>query len=536
MAPETDYALMFYNTSDSEVRSRIPFYITKIQNKTNFSCGNVIHILKGFTKYKDEKPSESLKQTLTQWVETYASAELITSPRDAFQILQHLEGVIECDDETLRRLLRACSAGVESFLPQENTDFNVFCQKSKIAQILRGMGPARPSTEQRPAGPLTVRRPTRPHPPPRSEISENRGGRLVSNQEVQQLCNIMGQVLKTGISDNTLLLTEPEEQKILWELRLSNFEKEKPPDISIHNNNNNNGGGGWGGGWGGGVCCISCGGMVATASVATVVAMMTAAYLYDRSPNYIFESVMKKVGSRMLNGKWPDGSNNAEEPKQNAGDPNKRKGGEENEGPNKGEGGEENEGEENEGEENEGEENEGEENEGPQKRKEGEENEGPRKRKEGEEIPTPTSTANETTASTETTTSTKKKTVWGCFVGRARECVTETPTSHTKKNYWDCFDAPDSECVDEQIQYVDEQIQYGGEQIQEQVQEMYNILRYTGSSIRRYTENHVTGFFLTFMILFGHYMANGTLKPFARQNSVANSRLVNNPGQGFGKK
>ena len=500
---------MFCNLSRRGVRSRIPFYIKQFQEKTNFSCGNVIDILTGFTHYKDEKPIESLKQNLTRWVENNAS---ITSPRDAFQILQHLEGVIECDDETLRQLLRACSAGVESFLPQEKTDFAVFCQNSKIAQILRGMGPARPSTEQRPAGPLTVRRPARPHPPPRSEISENRGGRLVSNQEVQQLCNIMGQVLKTGISDNTLLLTEPEEQKILWELRLSNFEKEKPPDISIHNNNNNGGGG-----WGGGVCCISCGGMVATASFSIVVSMMAAAYLHDRNPYYIFNSAIQKVGSRMLRGHWPDVSNNAEEPKQNAGDPNKRKGGEENEGPNKGEGGEENEGEEN----------------------EEEENEGPQKRKEGEEIPTPTSTANETTASTETTTSTKKKTVWGCFVGRARECVTETPTSHTKKNYWDCFDAPDSECVDQQIQYVDEQIQYGGEQIQEQVQEMYNILKYTGSSVRRYTETHVTGFFLSFMILFGHYMANGTLKPFnpfAGQNSVANSRLLDNPGQGFGKK
>ncbi len=134
MAQEFDYALMFCNHSRSHVRSRIPHYITKIQEITNFSCGNVIHILEGFTNYKDENPIESLKQKLTEWVEKNASEGLITSPRDAFQILKHLEGVIECDDDTLCRLLRACNAGVESFLPQEKTDFAVFCQKSKIAK------------------------------------------------------------------------------------------------------------------------------------------------------------------------------------------------------------------------------------------------------------------------------------------------------------------------------------------------------------------------------------------------------------------
>ena len=114
------------------------------------------------------------------------------------------------------------------------------------------------------------------------------------------------------------------------------------------------------------------------------------------------------MGSKIVSGKWVSGgSNNTEEQKQNAGDPNKRKGGEQNEGPNNTE---------------------------EQKHNAGEENEGP----------TPTSTATKNPTSTETTTTTTTSTL--------TSTSNKTPTSTSTyiiKTDWECFVDPelnDAQC------------------------------------------------------------------------------------------
>ena len=185
-------------------------------------------------------------------------------------------------------------------MPQEKTDFAVFCENSKIARILRGVGPARPSTEQRPARPLTERSRERPsteqsaarplterssvlpNTPPSGEISEigNGGAQLVPNHAVQQMYNILEGLIKTVTPKDNHIVKAEALGDLYIDLRVSSHAPE-PPNFT---QNTNVGGGGWGGGWGGGVCCIACGGMLATASVSIVVSMMTAAYFFDRSP------------------------------------------------------------------------------------------------------------------------------------------------------------------------------------------------------------------------------------------------------------
>jgi hypothetical protein len=515
---------MFYSASSVETavfRERIPFYISNIEKKTSFSCTNVINILKGFTQYKEGEPSELLKQKLTQWVKMYAAAEPITSPGDAFQILKHSEGVIACDDETLLRLLRACSAGVYNLMDGEKTDFAELCKKSKFARILREAGsarpsteagparpsteagsarplgeqrparhsteagsarhsteagsarplreqrPARPSTEQGPARPSTEQGPARPsteHGPARPSSPSSEISNVVTNQQIIATHNIF-----------QILLDEQSRGKnglagVHWNLTLGSDNLQpasQKTDVVVNVNTGND----KDRGWCAGLCGISCCGILTTASVATVVSMLTAAYLWDRNPATIFESV-KTAGSTFASGtRASGGSNNTQEKKQNAGDPNKSKWGEENEGLNNTEEQEYNPG-------------------------------GPRERRLCEEIPTPTLTSNSTSNSTSTSTPPK--------ISPSRKPRNSISPDTIK--IWDCWLDPDSECVNLQVQAVNEQ-----------VQEMFGMIKSVGKTVRYPIA--ASGFAATFMILFMTMMTNGSLRPFnPGQTASAGSR------------
>jgi hypothetical protein len=129
-------ALMFSNLSKfhlegGDYTTEILEAIGKIEQQTTFSCDDVINILKGFRNYKEQKPSEALKQKLTRWVRTYGEKH-IESACDAFQILKYSDGVI--DAGTLRPLLHACRERRENLLDTEKPEFDAICKHRRFAE------------------------------------------------------------------------------------------------------------------------------------------------------------------------------------------------------------------------------------------------------------------------------------------------------------------------------------------------------------------------------------------------------------------
>jgi hypothetical protein len=110
--------------------------IKAIEQQKNFSIEDLIRILRGFQKYKAVSPSQVLKQNLTQSVKSIIEIG-IQRPSDALQILQHYEGVIECDPQTLRTLLRMCVDCKKHLTDAEQSAFEDICARPAIARILR---------------------------------------------------------------------------------------------------------------------------------------------------------------------------------------------------------------------------------------------------------------------------------------------------------------------------------------------------------------------------------------------------------------
>jgi hypothetical protein len=118
------------------IRAQIPDLIALIESQEHLQVEDVIDTLKGFQNYTENKPSEALKQKLSRWVETYGKKH-IDIARDAFQILKYSEGVIECDAETLRPLLRACIERRENLLADDQTELDAICKTRSVSPPLR---------------------------------------------------------------------------------------------------------------------------------------------------------------------------------------------------------------------------------------------------------------------------------------------------------------------------------------------------------------------------------------------------------------
>ena len=132
-------ALRFLNCVDSSnefMRTMIPDMIKAIEQQKIFSIEDLIRILRGFQKYKAVSPSQVLKENLTQSVKSIIEIG-IQRPSDALQILQHYEGVIECDPQTLRTLLRMCVECKKHLTDAEQSALEDICARPAIARMLK---------------------------------------------------------------------------------------------------------------------------------------------------------------------------------------------------------------------------------------------------------------------------------------------------------------------------------------------------------------------------------------------------------------
>jgi hypothetical protein len=76
-----------------------------------------------------------MKEKLTRSVEMYINNEIRNRASQAFQIIKH-SGVIGCNDEILRKLLRAVLQRFTKLLNDQKSDFDSIRGMTRIAKIL----------------------------------------------------------------------------------------------------------------------------------------------------------------------------------------------------------------------------------------------------------------------------------------------------------------------------------------------------------------------------------------------------------------